>query len=334
MYTNLGYRPRPYDPKAEKYAVSRLWAILGLDVSAVDINQPRSLANFQGKDCRVPITNQGALGACAAFAAIEAAEMAANANGWRSTDDPPLNYGLDYELARIAEGSFPNDAGSNPADCLQFVLNGLPLDSDMPYTQQAATDYRGIQNTDVHKYLAGFSPFSNTQNTLFHQNICQSFDLGHPVILATNWYQPWFQPDGLGVLPTLTPGSNPVGGHAFVAYSRLQTRDGRWGYGCANHWTNGWDPQVVNSGLRPGDFIITDDMLILTCMEGWTVVGGPAPNPNPNPNPAPPTPTPPAHYVPVGDCVPFWDFIQKYPIFFQNAMDIWGPRMFHPRGCA
>lgn len=325
---NLGYKPRPHDPKADKYHISKLWAGLGIEPEAVNIYQARSLASYNGKDCRIPITNQGALGACAAFSAIEAAEMAANANGWRSVDDPPLNYGLDYELARMKEGSFPNDAGSDPNDCLNFVLSGLPLDSDMPYTAQAATDYRAIQTKDLHHYLAGYSPFQNTRDQLFHQNICQSLDLGHPVVVGVYWYQPWFTPDANGILPSIV--GNPVGGHAFLLYARMQTKDGRWGYACPNHWTLGWNPQAVNSGLRAGDFIITDDLLGASCMEAITVVG--AANPSPQPQPQP-TPTP-SHYTPVGDCVPFWSFIQKYPVYYQNAMDMWGPTVFHPRGCA
>lgn len=283
----LGALPRSHDAAEDKYHFLRTTPPL----RAVDLSQPRLLSRItasdgQAHDYRVPITDQGALGSCAAFAAVECAEMSAQLTGRQWV---PVHGGWLYEQVRRKENTFPADSGSYPADNLDFAMGGLPKLSDYAYVQDAAFDYPASMDQDRtgQDWVLSHRPFYPGDGQVL-ENVWTALDQNLPIELGMSWLNEFFNPTR-GILPAGLSGASAVGGHAITIWGIVP------GYLlCCNHWTDRWSADAPQSGLpdmRPGDFAIPWEYATRASPLLWeyrAVSAEPVP-PQPNPQPQPTT---------------------------------------------
>jgi hypothetical protein len=318
----LGAQPRPHDPAEAKYHFARLMRPRG----TVDLTKPRLLSDFDGKDHRIPITNQGQLGACTAFTGLEVNAMLAGLDG---TDNVLIHPGWLYEACRKKEGTWPQDAGAFEADALDILLaEGAPPLSATQYVDQAGYDYASI-DVDISKslnYVATHLPFHPADGNIL-ENIWTALDLGQPVAIATAWLEPFFNPSG-GKLPDGANPANVAGGHEISCWGIVPNF-----VLCSNHWTTSWSADAPTFGytMRPGDFAIpwsyfqapAAQNIIWECRAVTATKlqpkpdpnPQPQPNPNPQPNPQPqPSPTPSAQDK-------FWQWIQADSTYYVGTED-------------
>jgi hypothetical protein len=244
----LGALVRPADPNEDKYRLART-----MPPRAVDISQPRLLSRWNGKDVRIPIQDQGAMGSCAAWAAIKAALMAADIAG--RTNVVKLAAGPLYEQARRLRDWFPDDTGSYIADNLDLLLEGGPAVVE-PYRDHAAHDYAEAawDGKEARDYIASHRPFYPAEDGPlgFLDSIWSALDAGMPVVLGSFWPSAWFAPSQ-GVVDGDAPYNPNEGAHAYEAWGVVP------GYVlCANQWGTGWsaDAGALDWDMRPGDFAI------------------------------------------------------------------------------
>lgn len=251
----LGLNPRTPDHKEEKYRLSNFLT------GVADLSQERGIDAVRDSsgtisDYRARNNRQFQLGSCAAATVIECAQDCANLDG---TAWPDLSIGWLYEEMRKIEGTFPNDAGSMPADGFDIsIARGLPSESIHPYDAQAATDYESDAETAdalLHRYIASHHPLTLDGSDSILQQIWLALDSLMPVNINVAWLNAWFNPRQ-GVLPDDTI-QNTAGGHAIRAWRIIP------GFVlCGNHWdqspTQPWSPDSVRFGhnMRGGDFAI------------------------------------------------------------------------------
>lgn len=275
--TFLGALIRPTDPREQAYSLVRT-----LPPRSVDLSQPRLLSQWQGRDIRMPIGDQGQMGACAAFASAYAVMEAGLISG---RDIQRIAPGPLYEQARRKQGWFPGDTGSYIADCLDLLLTGGPAEVQ-PYVANAAFDYDEAAWTDAatRDYEGSHRPFYPAEGQ-FTENVWLALDAGMPVVIGTYWPNEWFNPDQNG---SVNPGAffgPDTGAHATRVWGIVPGF-----YLCANQWSPGWNAQAVNFGYdcRPGDFVIpwtaVDRGLFF---EARAVSFEPVPVPQPQPEPQP-----------------------------------------------
>lgn len=311
--TFLGSGPRPRDRAEDKYhlTLGEVKPLLLVDPATIDLTQTYSLAAWKLPDgtiidCRPDITDQMRLGSCAAWAVVEAIYMACLAAGMaRDVVKALLHAGILYSLVRKVEKSFPSDAGSYPADCLDIAINqGLQWLTDAAYDgTNAADDYPQLVTIAVHVLAAShhaFFPTDGKDAETFARSFAASIASGLPPILSVGWCNEFFTPNR-GVLPSGCTAASIVGGHAITAWQWDGTsKTGDLG----NHWTRQWASDAPSSGIpnmRAGDFAMPLEYMAPSAniiFEGRSVTSignapAPTPTPTPDPNPTPgPTPTP------------------------------------------
>lgn len=279
----LGGLVRPPDPRELKYALTRT-----LPPRAVNLSEPRLLSRWQGRDVRVPIMDQGPMGACASFSACAAVRMAGNIAG--RPDVVVLAPGPLYEWVRRFRDWYPEDTGSYLADNLDRLMGGGPAVVE-PYIADAAYDYSEAawDQRETRDYIASHRPFYPSDeggSMAFLDNLWSSLDAGLPVQLGSYWPAAWFNPVG-GVVDGDTAFSPNDGGHAYVA----------WGVSpgyihCANSWSPAWSADAPSLGwdMRPGDFAIPWKVIERGILfEARAVSFEPVPEPEPQPADCPAT---------------------------------------------
>lgn len=276
----LGYRRRPVEPKSFKYNLTNY------ALPTVDLTQPRM---FWGSkpDPRLPILNQGSMGSCCSFGAADAATAVGRVDGLTAVE---LMHDWIYEQARKKEGSFPTDAGSDPADCLDLCMSGVPPQSDQAggYVANPAATFDQYTKDATQKYVASFHGIFPTDQPNMETLVWAALDSGYPVVVALDWTNAMFSAPR-GILPSGQTPAMAVGGHCVYCWGIAPDY-----YLCDNSWTASWTPDAAASGLpnmRPGSFAIPwaygrPGSLI---QEMYAVVGVAAPAPTPTPTP---TPTP------------------------------------------
>jgi hypothetical protein len=241
----LGAKIRPRDAREDRWHLARLAL-----ATAVDLNQPRLLADVNGQDCRPPILDQGRIGACAAFAAATAAYTSARAQKARGQLAHP---GWVYAQARMREGTFPQDAGSYPADDLDVCRAGAPLLEAAPYDAADAADaYPQLDAAPRVAVVDSHRPFYPSDGAVL-ENVWRALDAGWAIVVGMLWTEAFYHPQR-GVLPVgATPGQ-ALGGHALTIWGIVP------GYLlCQNQWTAAWTADAPASGLpgmRPGDVAV------------------------------------------------------------------------------
>ncbi len=274
----LGYRRRPFEPKSARYN------LVNYSLPTVDLTQPRMF--WKGsKDPRLAIKDQGAMGSCCSFGAADAATASANANGIGGVE---LMHNFIYEMARKKEGTFPSDAGSDPADCLDLCISGVPPESDQAggYVANPAATFDQYTKDANLKYVTSFHGIFPTDSPNMETLVWAALDSGYPVVMAIDWTNAMFNPTK-GILPSGQTPAMAVGGHCVYIWGVAP------GYYLAdNSWNTHWAPDAAASGLpnmRPGSFAIPwaygrPGSLI---QEMYAVVGVAAPTPTPAPTPQP-----------------------------------------------
>lgn len=242
-YHAHGALVRPPDPRETKYALRRTLA-----PRAVDLSAPRILAE------PVPVRSQGMLGACAAFAAETAAQLARAHAGARAE---PLHAGWLYHHARVLRGWEGRDTGSYPADTLDILCQGAPAAGEAPYVEDPAWlppgDLEAAPRLD---YVLSHRPFYPSEGGVLDA-FWSALDAGMPVVVASWWPGEWFAPVR-GVIPAgVAVPAHPTGGHAWMVCGIVP------GYLVAqNSWGEGWTPDAAENGvpgaagLRPGQFLV------------------------------------------------------------------------------
>lgn len=246
LHMFLGANPRPHDPLHPRLAAR-------LDPSRADLTQPRSIAAY-----RSAIKNQEAIGACTGFSTAEVAEAAARIG---SSTPPMLSAGWVYEEERRKEGGWPSDSGAFTDDGIDIAIaKGIPADSLLPYTGQAATEYdSGAAEADApkHKYLASRLTI-DVRDPSALKLIWVALDAQMPCYLETYWPENWFTPNAAGSVST--DYSSIAGGHSISLWGILPDSGAPGGgYLCLqNHWSPQWNTQAARYGhdLRAGDFLV------------------------------------------------------------------------------
>jgi hypothetical protein len=255
----LGANIRPHDPRAEKYRLA-----LRLDPSTADLSQERNLGNAwfgdtPGADYRVPITDQGQLGACTAFTVKENAEIAANLNG---EDSPDLSAGWIYEMERRKEGSWPRDDGAYTTDgCDIVIAKGCPSEAVAgAYTARADTEYDSAAaeaDAPKQKYVLEYYPIDVRSPDVL-KLLWVALDNFLPLFVDTLWPENWFSPNRAGAVST--DYSDIAGGHSVGGYAMIPDASAPGGGYVAipNHWSAQWNTQAQSYGhsVRKGDFLI------------------------------------------------------------------------------
>lgn len=299
--TFLGTGPRPRDPSEDKYGLltGAIRPFNLVDPLTIDLTQTYSLAAWKLPDgsiidCRPDITDQQRLGACAAWASVEAIYMACLAAGMaKSVVKALLHAGVLYALVRKFEKSFPADAGSYPADCLDIAIApGLPWLSDATYDgTNAADDYPQVASIAKNVLAASHHPFFPTDGKdaeTFARSFAASIASGLPPVISMVWCNEFFTPTR-GVLPSNCTTATEAGGHAITGW---QWAGASQTFDCGNHWTTSWAADAPSSGIpnmRAGDFAIPLQYGAPASgiiFEGRSVTSVSTP---PNPTPTPPS---------------------------------------------
>lgn len=270
---HLGLRPRPHDPRELRY---RLTA-----PATVDLTTPRSLAQWLP-----PVMDQGQMGSCVSNATVGAAMTLGRKAGFETV--PELDRLWLYYQSRVKEGTFPQDAGSYPADACDIAMTGLPPEVAEAggYVADPAKVPAPDPQYGVYDYVLSHRPFYATDPGGFLAGLVTALDAGMPVLVAMGWHRLFWAQDG--VLPDLVPESGE-GGHCVYA----------WGYQpdsprgplawCRNSWGLNWTKGEVTrtwSEAQPGDFALPLGLLTNgTVWEMRAVSGEKAPDPTPTPTP-------------------------------------------------
>jgi hypothetical protein len=237
--------PRPSDPAELKYSLTRT-----LPPRAVDLSQPRLLSRWNGKDVRLPIGDQGAMGACASWSSSYAVMMAGRISG-RTIE--ALAPGPLYEQARRKQGWFPQDSGSYIADNLDLLLAGGPS-VIQPYVADARFDYddRAWDGQSQRDYEGSHRPFFPSEGQ-FAENVWSALDAGMPVVFGSYWPDAWFNPSGGAVDPAAPFSPSTTGAHAYLVWGSIPNY-----WLCQNSWSEGWNTKAPQLGYdcRKGDFAI------------------------------------------------------------------------------
>lgn len=302
----LGLRRRTFEPASVKYNFSNY-----LRAPAVDLTQPMFFWSAVGKpDVRMPCEDQKSMGACSAFGGGNAAAEAYAMGGGQPVD---LDKDWLYFAARRKENGGqpnPNDAGSDPADVLDYCMSGVPPQSVQSggYVDNPATDYSSLDSLATLKYVASFHAVYPTDGDM-RTFIWQALASGYPVNMASLWCNAMFSPSN-GLMPQGLTSAMEVGGHDYRCFGwipakMLPASYQYGGYACRNNWTAQWGGAEKSgiTNLQAGDFILpaeygNPNSLIEVA---YAVVGVSAPTPQPTPTP---TPTPvPANCAPAAQAI-------------------------------
>ncbi len=277
----LGYRRRAFEPASVKYNFSNYER-----AATVDLTQPRVYWG-SGPDPRLPILDQKQIGSCVSFGVPDGATEAERMAGAAAVE---LMHNYGYWWARVKEGTFPQDAGSDPADMLELCIAGMPPQSAQPggYVDNAAESFAQYAPQATLKYVASFHAMYPTDAPNLQTLIWQALDAGYPVNIAMIWTQAFFTPSQ-GKLPGGQTPAQEVGGHDFECWGIVPGF-----FLCSNQWGTGWAADAPQSGfpnMRPGDFAVPWEYGAPRSLidAAYAIVGvsvpGPKPKPTPQPNP-------------------------------------------------
>lgn len=200
----------------------------------------------------LPITDQGAIGACTGFTAVD---LLGYNIYWQSLTEEqqaelqadPAAWGLKfYSLATTLDGF----GGSYPPD---------DTGSDGPAAAKALQQF-GFTNGYQHAFSIGALDTALATG---------------PVMVGTVWYESMMDTDADGLL-TVSKRSGVAGGHEYLCD---EWDADRGLYGFRNHWTEGW-------GLEGRFYIKRSDFMGLLASDGDVTI--PVPLSLPAPEPASP----------------------------------------------
>lgn len=247
---HLGAKHRPVDPREFAYRLQI--------PSSVDLDSESSIVNYISR-----VEDQGQMGSCVANAVTSGVEALATILGLTVVQLDRLWL---YARTRQKEGTFPQDAGSYPANACDIAMLGLPPESAEKLGYVADPQYNPGPDVDAkatYKYLASHQPIFVSGTGGFYGGIAAALDAKKPVIVAGSWYPEYFNPTN-GVLP-ITHSVNSVGGHCWYAYARFRHPIfGRLAV-CRNSWGTGWTDASVRSvyaSASPGDFFVPEQLFL------------------------------------------------------------------------
>lgn len=266
---HLGARQRATDPRELRY---RLTA-----PAAVDLNTPRSLAPWLP-----PIMDQGQMGSCVANATVGAAMTLGKRAGFASV--PELDRLWLYYKSRVTEGTFPQDAGSYPADACDIAMTGVPPECAEAggYVADPAKVPQPDPSYGAYDFVLSHRPFYATDPGGYLAGLVTALDAGMPVLVAMAWHSQFYPRDG--VLPVLPP-EGSAGGHCIYAWGYQPVSPQGALVWCRNSWGLNWtkgEVKVTWGDAGPGDFALPVALLTNgTVWEMRAVSGEKAPDPTP-----------------------------------------------------
>jgi hypothetical protein len=234
-----GARVRPPDPAEDRYRLTRT-----LPPRAVDLAQPRILGHTRS------VRYQGALGACASFAAELAAAICRERLGAAAVEE--LHQGWLYHHARLRRGWAGQDTGSYTADNLDLLRRGAPPRAAAPYVADATwTPPPALEAAARFDYVLSHRPFYPTEGEAV-ANVWRALDAGMPVVCSSFWPGEWFTPHG-GRLPEGVPVPAQSVGHAWTVFGIVPGH-----FLAQNSWSEAWsaDAARFGYGLRAGQFAV------------------------------------------------------------------------------
>ena len=275
--------PRPYDPREEKYRLSRTTRA----VTPARTTEPiLDLLNVLLPDPG----NQGSIGSCAAASSEKAARMAARLAGMTLEVAEQLHWGWLYYYARAKHGWQNQDSGSYVADNLDLLAAAAPVASAAPYVEDAVwwTPPAELESAPRKDYVLSHRPFYPSQEGF--NAFVTAWRNKMPVVASMWWPREFFEPGGpYGVeMPEGIKGNQPgMGAHAVLCLGSipdpLRPYDPWLVFD--NQWGPSWCPnaQRFHSYMRPGMFVMRLSTTLEMVFEARAVSFEPIVYPDPEP---------------------------------------------------
>ena len=195
---------------------------------------PPILPEVDWRSHLAPIRDQGQEGACTGFATAASREGALSIHN--QTDlSGYLSPAYLYGRTRIAEGTFPADAGATIADEMAILQGyGVCPETDLPYNQNPAEQPTAQCDVDAKALAIDAALFVEFGNPT---NVKQVLSRGMLVVIGFTVYQSFEETGADGIVPALRPGESALGGHGVLVcgYS-----DSKQHWIVRNQWGTGW----------------------------------------------------------------------------------------------
>ena len=181
----------------------------------------------------LPIRNQGNEGACSGFSTAANREAALALAGIQLPDY--LSPAYLYARTRMAEGSFPQDAGATIADEFGTLqAYGVCPESFLPYAQDPSEAPTPTADVAARQFRIG-QPLAVDWSD--PDNVKQVLASGRVVTIGFEVFQSFERTGPDGIVPDLLPDEPLLGGHGVLVVG-YDDANGWWIV--RNQWGQGW----------------------------------------------------------------------------------------------
>lgn len=228
-------------------------------LSASDLAVPAKV-DLRGESYNPPIWNQGALGACTAFATNRLKMFVYTKNGWHNPFVPSFLF--QYYNSRRLEGTLTQDSGATLRDAFRAsATDGMTAEHNWPYSDTNPGVFTTAPTPAIYanaiRHLTSQYQAVPQILTALKGSLAQ----GYPFVIGIEVYEPFFTaPNGDVQLPV--DRSQYAGGHALcvVGYDDSTQR-----FAFANSWGSGWG--TAGYGTLPYEYLLDPTL----SFDAWTI---------------------------------------------------------------